>query len=164
MGVSQGCLLSPIINYLIQYIHFHSSYVMTYLCVKFKENTCVGTSVTPPFHSCCALVKIQMFLTHSMKYTCYSPQKSKYPPYILVVFKIRIIRKICHCYKYPLIPKFHIVKLGYADHIFLIFASKHRLWVLGEAVLTCTHNVYCLKKKKKKKKKKISGEFFNFYS
>ena len=48
MGVSQGCLLSPIINYLIQYIHFHSSYVMTYLCVKFKENQCVGTSVTPP--------------------------------------------------------------------------------------------------------------------
>ena len=49
MGVSQGCLLSPIINYLIQYIHFRSSYLMTYLCVKFKENPCVGTFVTPPF-------------------------------------------------------------------------------------------------------------------
>ena len=24
--------------------------------------------------------------------------------------------------------------------IFLIFDPKHRLWVLGEAVLTCTHN------------------------
>ena len=50
MGVSQGCLLSHIINYLIQYIHFRSSYMMTYLCVKFKENPCVGTFVTPPFH------------------------------------------------------------------------------------------------------------------
>ena len=26
--------------------------------------------------------------------------------------------------------------------IFLIFDSKHRLWVLGEAVLTCTHIKY----------------------
>ena len=49
MGVSQGCLLSPIINYLIQYIHFRSSYMMTYVFVKFKENPCVGTFVTPPF-------------------------------------------------------------------------------------------------------------------
>ena len=49
VGVSQGCPLSLKINYLIQYIHFHSSYMMTYLCVKFKENPCVGTSVTPPF-------------------------------------------------------------------------------------------------------------------
>ena len=49
VGVSQGCLLSPIINYLIQYIHFHSSYMMIYFYVKFKENPCVGTFVTPPF-------------------------------------------------------------------------------------------------------------------
>ena len=48
VGVSQGCLLSPIVNYLIQYIHFRSSYMMSYLCVKFKENPCVGTFVTPP--------------------------------------------------------------------------------------------------------------------
>ena len=26
--------------------------------------------------------------------------------------------------------------------IFLIFAPKHRLWVLSEAVLMCTHNLY----------------------
>ena len=49
MGVSQGCLLSPIINYLIQFILFRSSYMMTYSCAKFKENPCVGTFVTPPF-------------------------------------------------------------------------------------------------------------------
>ena len=30
--------------------------------------------------------------------------------------------------------------------IFLIFAPKHRLWVLGEAVLTCTHNL-CFEQK-----------------
>ena len=47
--VSQGCPLGSIINYLIQYIHFHSSYIMSYLCVKFKENPWVGTFVTPPF-------------------------------------------------------------------------------------------------------------------
>ena len=29
--------------------------------------------------SCCALMKILMFSTHSMKYIWYSPQKSKYP-------------------------------------------------------------------------------------
>ena len=31
------------------------------------------------FHSCCALMKILMFSTHSMRYFWYSPQKSKYP-------------------------------------------------------------------------------------
>ena len=33
---------------------------------------------------------------------------------------------------YPLIPHFYIAKLGYAGvtPIFLIFTSKHRLWVL----------------------------------
>ena len=35
------------------------------------------------FHSCCALMKILMFSTHSMKYIWYSPQKSKYPLFIL---------------------------------------------------------------------------------
>ena len=30
----------------------------------------------------------------------------------------------------------------------LIFASKHRLWVLAEAVLTCTHNL-CFEAKEK---------------
>ena len=31
------------------------------------------------FRLCCALVKIMLFSTHSMKYIRYSPQKSKYP-------------------------------------------------------------------------------------
>ena len=35
-------------------------------------------------------------------------------------------------------------------HYFLIFALKHRLWVLTEAVLTCTHN-QCKKNKTNKK-------------
>ena len=30
------------------------------------------------------------------------------------------IRKTCQCYEYPLIPHFHIVKLGYAG-VFLFF-------------------------------------------
>ena len=47
------------------------------------------------------------------------------------------IRKTFPCNVYPLIPHFHIVKLGYARvylfflfSYFLIFAPKHRLWVL----------------------------------
>ena len=42
-GVRQGCFLSLIPNYLIRYIHFHSSYIMSYKYAKFKENPCVGT-------------------------------------------------------------------------------------------------------------------------
>ena len=34
-------------------------------------------------------------------------------------------------------------------HFFLIFALKHRLWVLVEAVFTCTHN-QCFRVKKRK--------------
>ena len=48
----------------------------------------------------------------------------------------------------PLEPHFYIEKLGFSGvylHTFLIFAPKHRLWVLvrttGEAVLTSTHNL-----------------------
>ena len=42
------------------------------------------------------------------------------------------IRIICPCNIYPLYPTFYIAKLGYAGDtpIFLIFALKHRLWVL----------------------------------
>ena len=45
-------------------------------------------------------------------------------------------------------PHFYIVKLGFTGVyiIFLIYAQKHRLWVLAEAVLTSTHNL-CFEQK-----------------
>ena len=44
------------------------------------------------------------------------------------------------CNEYPLTPHFYIVKLGFTGvYIFLIFALKHRLWVL---VRTGGSNVY----------------------
>ena len=39
----------------------------------------------------------------------------------------------CPCNEYPLTPHFYIVKLGFT--FFLIFALKHRLWVLVKTVL-----------------------------
>ena len=48
-GVCQGCSLSFIINYLIRYIHFHSSNIMSYQYAKFEENPCVGTNESTPF-------------------------------------------------------------------------------------------------------------------
>ena len=48
-GVCQGCFLSLILNYLIQYIHFHSLYIMSHYYAKFKENPCVGTDASTPF-------------------------------------------------------------------------------------------------------------------
>ena len=43
----------------------------------------------------------------------------------------------------PLKTHFYIGKLRFTGVyiIFLISAQKHRLWVLGEKVLTSTHNV-----------------------
>ena len=46
------------------------------------------------FHSCCAIVKILMFSTHSMKYIWYSPQKSKYPPFMLAATLIFILTSL----------------------------------------------------------------------
>ena len=47
------------------------------------------------------------------------------------------------CDLYPLTPRFYIAKLGFTG-VYIIFALKHRLWVLArtatETVLTCTHN------------------------
>ena len=43
-----------------------------------------------------------------------------------------------------------------------IFALKHRLWVLVEAVLTCTHN-QCFEHKKEKYHN-FSSENYRFYS
>ena len=47
-GVRQGCFQSLILNYLIQYIHFHSLYITSHYHAKFKENPCVGTDARPP--------------------------------------------------------------------------------------------------------------------
>ena len=45
---------------------------------------------------------------------------------------LRNIRITCPCDLYPLTPHFYIAKLGVyrGKHYFLIFALKHRLWVL----------------------------------
>ena len=48
-GVRQGCFQSLILNYLIQYIHFHSLYITSHYHAKFKENPCVGTDARPRF-------------------------------------------------------------------------------------------------------------------
>ena len=44
----------------------------------------------------------------------------------------KFIRITCPCDLYPLTPHFYIVKLGFTGVyiFFLIFALKHRLWVL----------------------------------
>ena len=47
-------------------------------------------------------------------------------------------------------------------HYFLIFALKHILSVLIEAVLTCTHNIYF--EQKYEKSKKIKTENCHLYS
>ena len=47
--VRQGCFLSLILNYLMQYIHYHSLYIMSHYYAKFKENPCVGTDASTPF-------------------------------------------------------------------------------------------------------------------
>ena len=57
-GVRQGCFLSLILNYLIQYIHFHSLYIMSHYYAKFKENPCVGTDASTP---------LEGFLEESLK-------------------------------------------------------------------------------------------------
>ena len=55
-----------------------------------------------------------------------------------------IITKTCLYNFDPLKTHFYIVKPGFTGVyiIFLISAQKHRLWVLDEAVLTSTHNLY----------------------
>ena len=60
---------------------------------------------------------------------------------------MHMLHETCPCNEHPLTPHFYIVKLGFTGvYFFLIFAPKHRLWVLvrtallTEAVLTCTHN------------------------
>ena len=60
----------------------------------------------------------------------------------------------------PLKPHFYIVKLGFSgvNIIFLISVHKHRLWLLGEAVLTSTHNL-CFEQKYEKYQSFLSDNF-----
>ena len=63
-GVRQGCFLSLILNYLIQYIHFRSLYITSNYHAKFKENPCVGTDARPPFQDfACSYNKLKLLLT-----------------------------------------------------------------------------------------------------
>ena len=69
------------------------------------------------FHSCCALMKILMFSTHSMKYIWYSPQKSKYPLCIPLSFfhwlnqneKVGKFRKLTLNFVFNMTSSFHKV-------------------------------------------------------
>ena len=58
--------------------------------------------------------------------------------------------RTCPCNEYPLTPHFYIVKLGLTGvyFFFLIFALKHRLWVLV-LILVRVPTIYVLSKKKK---------------
>ena len=87
------------------------------------------------------------------------------------------IRKTCPCNEYPLKPHFYLVKLGFAGVylFFLIFAPKHRLWVLVRTASPRRFKrvpaIYVLSKNKKNieiflMKFSIfdfSDEIFNFY-
>ena len=72
------------------------------------------------------------------------------------------ITKTCLYNVDPLKPHFYVVKLGFTGLyiIFLISAQKHRLWILGEAVLTSTQNL-CFEQKCEKYLKFLS-EIFHF--
>ena len=62
------------------------------------------------------------------------------------------IRKTCPCNIYPIEPHFYIAKMGYAGvYPFFLFLLQnidcgYSLERLGEAVLTCTHNL-CFEQK-----------------
>ena len=76
-GVCQGCFLSLILNYLIQYIHFHRLYKMSHYYAKFKENPCVGTDASTPFieASLCSLfwyyIKDGLFTFSKLQALCF---------------------------------------------------------------------------------------------
>ena len=65
-----------------------------------------------------------------------------------LLYKIDIIRITCPCDLYPLTPHFYIVKLGFTRVFifFLIFALKHRLWVL---IFERVPKIYVLSKNSK---------------
>ena len=76
------------------------------------------------------------------------------------------IRKTCPCNVYPLEPHFYTTKNGVCRGIpnFLIFAPKHRLWVLVRTASTrrfqLARTIYVLSKNKKNIKK-IQLKIFN---
>ena len=67
-GVSQGCFLSLILKHLIQYIRFHSLYIMSYYYAKFKENPYVGTDASTPLVKCTYKKYFFLFLNQNMRY------------------------------------------------------------------------------------------------
>ena len=75
-------------------------------------------------------------------------------------YEWRAITKTYLCNFHPLKPHFYIVKLGFTGVyiIFLISAQKYRLWVLGYAVLTGTHNL-CFEQKYEKYQNFLSENF-----
>ena len=60
------------------------------------------------------------------------------------------------CNEHPLTPHFYIVKLG-CTGVYIFF-----LFLVTEAVLTCTHNL-CFEQKQEKNQK-ISSKNYHFYS
>ena len=64
-------------------------------------------------------------------------------PVMICLLFLFCITKTCLYNFDPHKPHFYIVKLGFTGVyiIFFYFNSKHRLWVLVEAVLTSTHNL-----------------------
>ena len=89
---------------------------------------------------------------------------SKHRLWVLLRVASLLIRITCPCVLYPLTTHFYIVKLGFTGvYIICLFvAPKHILWVLNEAVLTCTHNI-CLEQKYENSQT-ISTENCHFYS
>ena len=76
-----------------------------------------------------------------------------------IFFNYHHIRITRPCDLYPLTPHFYIVKLGCTGvYIFLIFALKHRLWVL---IRTASFHNQCFRAKKIKI---FSYENYHFYS
>ena len=80
-GVRQGCFQSLILNYLIQYIHFHSLYITSHYHAKFKENPCVGTDARPPFHLGRYIV-VYTFGNHVLQLRLRIVVKLNFRPYI----------------------------------------------------------------------------------
>ena len=63
------------------YCFFFFFFFFLCVCVKTKKNHVMCWKYQL-YHSCYALVGLQIFLTHSIKYIWYSSQKSKYPLFI----------------------------------------------------------------------------------
>ena len=86
------------------------------------------------------MFRVSLFLNYISKHVLKSSRSDPF------------IRKTYPCNLYPLKPHFYVCKPGFIRGIpiCLIFAPKHRLWVLGEAVLTCVSTIYVLSNNKKK--------------